>query len=907
GKKVEYTLGIKWKNRLNAMDKREFSVYKRDGILEVNRTPAQEALKSGNVTGGHAVSRGSAKLRWLHEKGYVDLSGHMVDLGCGRGGWSYYAAAQKKIVRVKGYTKGGPGHEEPVPVQSYGWNLVTMRSNVDVFYLGTEKCDTLVCDIGESSSSYMVEEERTLRVLNMFETWLKEQHPENFVCKVLAPYMPAVIEKIDVLMKNFGGALVRVPLSRNSTHEMYWVSGAKGNAMNAVSSLSRQLIARMEKPKYVMCLEEDVNLGTGTRAVTCEAEPPNMDKIGHRVERLRKEYKQTWFYDNEHPYRTWVYHGSYETKTTGSASSMLNGVVKEMSKPWDTIYGVTSVCMTDTTPFGQQRVFKEKVDTKASEPKAGIREVMRITNRWLLNELSREKTPRLCTPDEFIAKVNSDAALGVMFSDQGDWTTAKEAVRDPRFWKLVDAEREEHLQGRCTTCIYNMMGKREKKSTEFGRAKGSRAIWFMWLGARYLEFEALGFLNEDHWLERSNSHGGVEGIGLQYLGYVIEEMSHIPGGNFYADDTAGWDTKITNADLEDELMIVERMGKTHRRLAQSIMELTYMNKVVRVMRPGTRGKTMMDVISRKDQRGSGQVVTYPLNTWTNLKVQLIRMAESEGVIHGDDVETLSSSGRINLEMWLVMNGADRLKRMACSGDDVVVKPIDDRFAGALVFLNGMAKTRKDINEWKPSVGWHNWEGVPFCSHHFHQLWLRDGRSIIVPCRDQDELIGRARVSPGVGWTLKETAGLSKAYAQMWLLMHFHRRDLRMMAFAICSSVPVNWVPTGRTSWSLHARGEWMTTEDMLQVWNRVWIDDNPHMMKKTHVHDWRDIPYSCKGQDISCGSLIGTRSRATWADNIKTAVNQVRGIIGRDEKYMDYLAIQNRFMPPLQFRLGSVL
>ncbi|ATN29922.1 polyprotein [Long Pine Key virus] len=907
GKRVNYTLGMQWKAKLNSMDRHQFSRYKIDGITEVDRRSAREAMKQGNLTGGHAVSRGTSKLRWLSERGYVKLTGKVVDLGCGRGGWCYFAAAQKAVTRVLGYTKGGPGHEEPVMTQSYGWNIVKMRSNVDVFFHSSEKCDTLMCDIGESSSNYVLEEERTLRVLGMFETWVKEQRPENFVCKVLAPYMPGVIEKCDILIKNYGGALVRVPLSRNSTHEMYWVSGAKGNAMNAVSALSRQLLGRMTSPKRHTNMEEDTNLGTGTRAVACEAEAPDLGKIGKRLAKLKEEYKQSWFEDPEHPYRTWVYHGSYETRTTGSSSSMVNGVVKEMSKPWDNIYGVTSVCMTDTTPFGQQRVFKEKVDTKAPEPRPGVREVMSITNRWICNELSKTKKPRLCTKDEFIAKVHSDAALGVMFSDQGSWASAKEAVQDPQFWARVDEERSHHLRGECHTCIYNMMGKREKKSSEFGKAKGSRAIWFMWLGARFLEFEALGFLNEDHWLSRENSGGGVEGIGLQYLGQVLQTMAKKEGGNFYADDTAGWDTRITNADLEDEMAIISRMKGDHKKLTQAIMELAYMNKVVRVMRPGPGGKTLMDIISRKDQRGSGQVVTYPLNTWTNLKVQLIRMAESEGVITDGDVENLTAVGRHNLELWLIRNGRDRLERTATSGDDVVVRPIDDRFAQALTFLNGMSKTRKDINEWKQSTGWHTWEGVPFCSHHFHQLQLRDGRSIVVPCRCQDELVGRARVSPGAGWTLKETACLSKAYAQMWLLMHFHRRDLRLMALAICGSVPVNWVPMGRTSWSIHARGEWMTTEDMLSVWNRVWITENPGMQNKSLVSDWKDVPYLGKGQDIQCGSLIGSRGRATWAENIRMVQNRIRNLIGMEEEYRDYLSIQTRYALPTPFRMGAVL
>lgn len=58
----------------------------------------------------------------------------------------------------------------------------------------------------------------------------------------------------------------------------------------------------------------------------------------------------------------------------------------------------------------------------------------------------------------------------------------------------------------------------------FGRPKGSRTIWYQWLGGRFLEYEALGFLNEDHWVARDSLLGGVGGMGVNYLGYVLEDI-----------------------------------------------------------------------------------------------------------------------------------------------------------------------------------------------------------------------------------------------------------------------------------------------------------------------------------------------------------------------------------------------
>nr|QTX93350.1 polyprotein [dengue virus type 3] len=882
------TLGEKWKKKLNQLSRKEFDLYKKSGITEVDRTEAKEGLKRGETT-HHAVSRGSAKLQWFVERNMVIPEGRVIDLGCGRGGWSYYCAGLKKVTEVRGYTKGGPGHEEPVPMSTYGWNIVKLMSGKDVFYLPPEKCDTLLCDIGESSPSPTVEESRTIRVLKMVEPWLKNN---QFCIKVLNPYMPTVIEHLERLQRKYGGMLVRNPLSRNSTHEMYWISNGTGNIVSSVNMVSRLLLNRFTMTHRRPTIEKDVDLGAGTRHVNAEPETPNMDVIGERIKRIKEEHSSTWHYDDENPYKTWAYHGSYEVKATGSASSMINGVVKLLTKPWDVVPMVTQMAMTDTTPFGQQRVFKEKVDTRTPRPMPGTRKAMETTAEWLWRTLGRNKKPRLCTREEFTKKVRTNAAMGAVFTEENQWDSARAAVEDEEFWKLVDRERELHKLGKCGSCVYNMMGKREKKLGEFGKAKGSRAIWYMWLGARFLEFEALGFLNEDHWFSRENSYSGVEGEGLHKLGYILRDISKIPGGAMYADDTAGWDTRITEDDLHNEEKITQQMDPEHRQLANAIFKLTYQNKVVKVQRPTPKG-TVMDIISRKDQRGSGQVGTYGLNTFTNMEAQLVRQMEGEGVLSKADLENPHLLEK-KITQWLETKGVERLKRMAISGDDCVVKPIDDRFANALLALNDMGKVRKDIPQWQPSKGWHDWQQVPFCSHHFHELIMKDGRKLVVPCRPQDELIGRARISQGAGWSLKETACLGKAYAQMWSLMYFHRRDLRLASNAICSAVPVHWVPTSRTTWSIHAHHQWMTTEDMLTVWNRVWIEDNPWMEDKTPVTTWEDVPYLGKREDQWCGSLIGLTSRATWAQNILTAIQQVRSLIG-DEEFLDYMPSMKRF------------
>ncbi|CAC82713.1 polyprotein [Montana myotis leukoencephalitis virus] len=880
------TLGEDWKLKLNKMTKSDFLEYRTRLITEVDRGEAVYQLGRGKTNTGHAVSRGTSKLAWMHERSLVRLEGCVVDLGCGRGGWSYYSAAQNPVRKVDAYTLGYGGHEKPRLVETLGWNLITFKAKTDVFSLNPYSCDTILCDIGESNPSYAVEAQRTIRVIDLMERWLKVNPQANFCFKVLTPYTGNVLERLHSFQTRFGGGLVRVPLSRNSTHEMYFVSGITNNVVGTVNAVSRKLLQRMSA-KGGSRVIEDIRFPLGTRSNLTNLVKADRKIIQRRIDKIKSENKNFWMEDTNHPYRTWEYHGSYHIRDVGTKCSAPNLVVKLLSWPWQALESVVSMSMTDTTAFGQQRVFKEKVDTKAPEPRVEVKKVMRVVFNWLVHVILKNGGKvRKCTREEFIKKVESHAAIGAWSKDIPEWGSAVEAVHDERFWNMVDKERQLHLTGDCEMCVYNLMGKREKKPGDFGVAKGSRTIWYMWLGSRFLEFESFGFLNEEHWASRELCGGGVEGIPLFYLGYHLEKMAE-KAGILYADDTAGWDTRITMADLEDEYTLTELMEGEHKKLAETLFNFAYKNKVALCPRPGKNGGTVLDVISRTDQRGSGQVVTYALNTLTNIKVQLIRMAESEGVLD----EEFHDNGMLK---WLEKHGRDRLQRLMVSGDDCVVNAIDERFGKSLVWLNEMQKIRKDIDLWKPSAGHCNWEEVEFCSNHFHKLVMRDGRTLVVPCRHEVELVGRASVNQGGSTGISGTACLAKAYAQMWLLLYFHRRDLRILGMAICSAVPANWVPTGRTTWSLHATKDWMTVDDMLSVWNRIWIEENPWMKNKQPVREWNAIPYLPRREDINCGSLIGTSKRSTWATLVPGAVMKVRNLFG-PEKFSNYMDCIGRY------------
>nr|AFE86158.1 polyprotein [Culex flavivirus] len=874
-------LGYRWKEMLNALDKSAFDKYRSRGVNETDK--------------GDFVSRGGLKMDELIRKFQWEPKGAALDLGCGRGGWTQRLVMDTRVNSVMGLTLGGANRENPLPFKTKGHNLAVLKAGVDVYALEPRDCNTIVCDIGESDPRPEVEKTRTLKVLTMLEKWLVHNPGAAFCCKVLSPYHLEVLRKLEMLQHKHNGKLVRLSLSRNSTAEMYYVSGPRANIVGSVYHVLGALIGRFKRNDPVQ-QDAPPKLEMGTRSdPRAKVKLQDQTIVAGRVKRLREENAGTWFVDREHPYQSFNYHGSFVTDDISPGGQTVNPMMRRIMWPWDFLSRVTTFMMTDVSTYAQQKILREKVDTLTLEPDQRTRAINRLIMRHF-SAMSKRRglAPRILTPVEYMSNVKSGAAIGG-WSKEMPWNKVQEALADPVFWRMVADERARHLRGECELCVFNTMGKKEKKPSSFGEARGSRIIWYMWLGSRFLEYEALGFLNEDHWVARKNFPCGVGGVGVNYFGYYLQEIMQ-KGKWMIADDVAGWDTRITEADLEDELwFLLDQVNDPyHAQLIRVVFKFCYMNMVALFPRnhPQFRSGTVFDVVSRTDQRGSGQVTTYALNTVTNGKNQVGRMLEAEGLLDAP------------LEMidgWLGSHLEEILSGMVVAGDDVVVATNNENFHTSLRYITAASKTRKNLQPTEPSPRYTNWEHVEFCSHHYHPLVLQDGREIIAPCRDQHEIIGRARIQKGGIVDMSAAGCLAKAHAQMWALYYFHRRDLRLGFAAITSAVPVNWIPTGRISWSVHQHAEWMTTQDMLEVWNTVWIVNNPWMAVKDPVKTWSEIPYLPKTKDINCGSLIGERDRAAWSKNIVATVSTTRRIIEQEagsQKFTEGLRILGRYRAP---------
>lgn len=185
---------------------------------------------------------------------------------------------------------------------------------------------------------------------------------------------------------------------------------------------------------------------------------------------------------------------------------------------------------------------------------AKYRTLNRVVIRYIFKTIFSKAIPRRLSMEESFSNIRNDAAVGG-WAPEISWGTMEEALADPHLLQMVDEERERHKLGKCTYGVYNTMGKK-KKTVQFGRAKGSRMIWYLPIVERILEQEAFGFLNVDHAVERSILPCGVGGLDVRYLGYILREIKS-RCQYLVEDDTAGWDTTIGSDDLDDEMEMLD--------------------------------------------------------------------------------------------------------------------------------------------------------------------------------------------------------------------------------------------------------------------------------------------------------------------------------------------------------------
>lgn len=193
-------------------------------------------------------------------------------------------------------------------------------------------------------------------------------------------------------------------------------------------------------------------LEMGTRAVPYTGKDVDESQYAMRLENLKQQFKLSWFFDLNNPYKAFKYLGGYTATARNPGGQGINYVVKGIMWPWEKLAKVTRFMMTDTSTAAQQELLRKKVDVVTPDPPPELANLNRGIQTWLWKLMFRKRKARVMTREDFLANIRNDAAAGG-WCDEISWPDVETALDDQRFWSLVDEERELHLNGECKSCI----------------------------------------------------------------------------------------------------------------------------------------------------------------------------------------------------------------------------------------------------------------------------------------------------------------------------------------------------------------------------------------------------------------------------------------------------------------------
>ncbi|CAK9303347.1 unnamed protein product [Gordionus sp. m RMFG-2023] len=141
-----------------------------------------------------------------------------------------------------------------------------------------------------------------------------------------------MLGKLENIQNRFGGGLYRSEVSRNSSAEMYFISGPKNNIRGTTQRVMEILNSRFKTPSRSMIpiQMKGPTLMEGEKGLICDENLEDDTLYKTRLELIKKEHKSTFFFDKEHPYRTFKYLGSFATQARTSGGHTINLVLQKM-------------------------------------------------------------------------------------------------------------------------------------------------------------------------------------------------------------------------------------------------------------------------------------------------------------------------------------------------------------------------------------------------------------------------------------------------------------------------------------------------------------------------------------------------------------------------------------------------
>nr|QTJ63639.1 RNA-dependent RNA polymerase [Hemipteran jingmen-related virus] len=812
------------------------------------------------------VSRGYLKLQALVKESNVRISGRVLDLCAGRGGWDQYVAGIHSVSTITSVTLGpGPrhvGHEKYTDLHYKGREKVD-QIYMDIKDLPPQDVDWVLFDGGESKTDFDREKNGFLNLIKNVDKHITEK--TGFILKVLVPLdLDVVLFLEDIQKRTNKGNYYRCVYSKPTSQELYFISTPRRNLRTVGPLLMNDMlnVASVDYETQVITSELD----TEWPALPPEAPPPPDLSLGiHSLGPTIPEPSSK--------FRHWKSLGIYPQGSLGSSGQSY------VDLPRDLLHEIVpalpeflSYKLTDTTPLSFLATFRKKIDTTPIEHhpyvqlKADIYDEMAS---WFLRKGFQYKIP---SEEELIVNLNKQGAAGAL--DYG-YSSVGEFISLPYWREIVEDHEQAHLAGRPIAAIWKTMGKREKKKL-LQNATGSRMVAYMGIPDRIIESKYLSpFANLT---KPSINPAGVGGLGLHDLG---ERLKEVWKGAAINDDVAGYDTRVSATEMLNERDFFKKMVK-HSCLPkeEESKVLTMIDRLYAIYIHPTILIPMdhpmhvrSELIQGQGQRMSGSYPTYignTLGTLVNLAVdccETFNWSPNEFFNHLD----LGTIGAL------------------ISGDDKVVTAhpqLIQKLSQAYHIGNSMGKIRKDIGLQTPSPIHYRIEEVEFCSHSYSSITYYDsysGRTVarMMPTRAYSEVLAKSCIWLGASKEHMDKMAWCRAMSNQILVNYHHMRLCRRFGLALNACTPEHIILTD-TGHAFLPR-PWMRPGDILDVINECLFGESTHYpVEGFRVREFRHLGYLVPQQEKRFGYVYQIRDFADWGRKLPYKVQKLAYLNGGD-------------------------
>lgn len=854
-----------FKDQMKPLDKKEFNEFRSRGLQEMLRTQK-------------IASRGYFKIQDMVKQTGITIYGRVLNLCCGRAGWEEFIAPMPQVKYVRSVTLGPgpstPKHEKLTSVRFEG------REKCNFFYGDARQeppgdYDWILYDGGEDKPDPNEVAQKNHRLL--VECVAKHVKPGiKFLWKVLCPWYPETIEYLEKVQNITGkGGFVLCSQSRVSNCELYFVSINRTNLRKQVRALLMVKIDRailggegttIRPPEEVKVVHKCTTI-PGVENLPPISMKVSLDMLGPTIAEPGRSYLH------------WKSLGVYPYGTTGTAGqSSLPIVAQVMAGARDVIPGLDNWKLTDTTPRGFFKVFKNKVDTSPEE----------FHNHWPVMKMAYDSLLKwhanfqyhVLTPEEIVGQANPAGAKGV--TDGLNYNNVAEFLSLPD-WELIVHEVEEALlAGKPMHAVWTTQGKREKKKTGH-EAKGSRMIAFLPIPMRIIELKYLGsFMSL---VKPEVDQACVGGVGLHDLG---ERMKRLWKQRGIYDDVAGWDTRVPATMLDLEHYFLQHLVGKERRASSMIRRLYQIYKRPHILIPMEGPYKRSELLEGFGQRMSGSLPTYVMNTKSREALLIAMTATILGMTTDEVVLELNRMGSDNTHVG-------RLSAMISGDDCNVFMNVDDAAAMSegFWFTNEMGFIRKDINFLAKTPVQKRMEDMEFCSHRYERVTYYDSYNDRVvdrymPTRDVSEILAKSSMwlNPKSG-EYGELAWMTTQGSNLLVLYH-HMRLPRLVGFMYKAIAPDNLLLTGEGP--IWKKTPWLKPGKLIDIINEVLFGASTmYPVPGFQVREFRHLGYLSMKREASYidTSLETNRALAKWKKRAIKTTKHLNHRFGGDTEYLE--------------------